>query len=121
VQGCCPPNGWLNLADRALLADLTAAECEIRYSDNFDEKGVLIADHLLRRFDLNLRLWRMSVADYGTSLGPSSPVLGNPPVVKAHQLSALVEAMVARMRAGYQEALVEQLATDLLEGRLRNP
>lgn len=29
--------------------------------------------------------------------------------------------MVARMRAGYQEALVEQLATDLLEWRLRNP
>jgi hypothetical protein len=94
---------------------------QARSMDNFDEKGVLIADHLLRRFDRNLRLWRMSVADYGTSLGPSSLVLGNPPVVKAHQRSEFVEAMVARMRAGYQEALVEQLATDLLEGRLRNP
>ena len=109
-------NGQLNLADRLLLAELQAGGAGLRYAGDFDPAGLRIARSVLERYPNSATLWRMTADDYRRALRPDSPRLQAAEI--PHFEGALVtvgDAMRDVGRAGYQEALLADLAEDVME------
>lgn len=106
-------NGWLNLADRGLLRMLARTGAEIRYSGDFDDRGLAIAREVQRAFS-HVFLWRMSNADYEAGLPRAAGDLDVDAVAgMLDGFPALAPVMVRHGRVVYQEAIQDLLLTDL--------
>lgn len=111
-------NGWLNLADRLLLRELTRNGTRIRYSGDFDANGLAIAATVLHGFAPAAELWRMTPNDYLAALGAEGPMLdANAFRTGARIAPDLVQEMQRHGRAAYQEAILGRLMVDLGIGR----
>ena len=88
----------------------------MRYAGDFDPAGLRIARSVLERYPNSATLWRMTADDYRRALRPDSPRLQAAEI--PHFEGALVtvgDAMRDVGRAGYQEALLADLAEDVME------
>ncbi len=112
----CPPlvcvNGFANHAARILLRGLAGAGAELWYHGDFDWAGLRIANNL--REALPVRPWRFTAADYRAALrtGGEAPRLQGPPV-EASWDSELGKAMTEAGRAVEEEAVLDDLLSDL--------
>ncbi len=101
------------------LLDLLAADgTKLFYSGDFDGKGLSIAAQLCTRYPGLLTPWHMTPEDYGLCrsdvlLSEASRALLQGCAGTALEPSA--EAVKKDNRAGYQELLIPQLETDLME------
>lgn len=112
-------NGWLNMADRALLRMLVASGASVRYGGDFDDRGLAIARDVMYSVP-GATLWCMGAADYRAAAGSRTGTLD---VVATERLRStfpeLVSVMTAVGRAVYQEAVQERLLEDLLGNESR--
>ncbi len=111
-------SGQPSVAALRLLDLLTVNGTELFYSGDFDGKGLSIAAQLCARYPTLLRPWHMAPEDYGlcrsdVPLGEASRALLQGCAGTGLELSA--EAVRKYGRAGYQELLIPQLETDLIE------
>lgn len=110
-------NGQFTLATWMLLEKLVENNTVLYYAGDFDPEGLRMADRLVERFGSeNVQLWRMNVSAYQQSI--SQKVLSNDRLEKLNGLvnNALIEvgAVMKQVgKAGYQEALVENMMLDL--------
>ena len=110
-------NGWLNMADRALLRMLVGSGAVILYSGDFDDRGLAIAREVLSAVP-GSALWRMDPADYQAGAASHSAALDVAATERLRQVfPTLVPVMCDIGRAVYQESLQEILLRDLIEGR----
>jgi uncharacterized protein (TIGR02679 family) len=121
--GFLPPllctHGQFKLASWAAVERLAAAECSIWYSGDFDPEGLVIAQKLAERYPAQVHLWRYTLADYRRSLSPvklDQLRLSKLTAVYQPSLLSVVKEMSQLQRAGYQEALVDQLVDDMVAG-----
>ncbi|MFD1032767.1 TIGR02679 family protein [Metaplanococcus flavidus] len=109
-------HGQFKLAGLKLVDLLANSGCEIYYAGDFDPEGVAMAVRLLERLPENVRLWRMDVDSYKESL--PSVELGERLGKLTNIMHPLVVELVSEMnrigKAGYQEALLEKMAGDLV-------
>lgn len=108
--------GQLKLACFVLLDMLAAEGTLIYYSGDFDPEGLLIADRLKERYGKNLILWRYTAEDYDKSLsGESLSAIRIKKMenLKDRQLVNLAQAIIKKGYAGYQELIVDELASDI--------
>lgn len=108
-------HGQLKLSGWLALERMVADRVTFSYSGDFDPEGLLIAQHLLRRFPEHARLWRMSVADYHEArpekkLSPTR--LAKLDSIVHPALAALADAIRAVGAAAYQEALLSRMHAD---------
>ncbi|HEU0076610.1 MAG TPA: TIGR02679 family protein [Longimicrobiaceae bacterium] len=107
-------HGWFNVAGEVLLVALVESGARLFYSGDFDPAGLSIALDLRDRHPKQVDLWRLTPADYRIAVRDFGKKIGreiSPRVRDA--LPELAEAMAANGRVASQEALVEQLFTDI--------
>ncbi len=112
-------HGQFRLAAWSTLERLVAGDCTIWYAGDFDPEGLLMAQRVVVRYQQQARLWRYTIEDYQASLSPvilTGPRLTKLDGVSWPELKPIAAAMVSCGRAGYQEALVEALAGDMVKG-----
>lgn len=109
-------NGQFKLAALLLLDLLVAEDCMIHYAGDFDPEGLGMAQRLIDRYPGHVKLWHMGLADYRKT----SPVkllsreqLEKLNGINDHELVQVAEEMRRIGKAGYQEALMEDMAVDL--------
>ena len=95
-------SGNLSLASRRLLDLLVRSGATIRYSGDFDQRGLAIARGLARRWPAAIVPWRMDVASYRLARGN---VLA--------ELPETLDACIAAAGPAYQEAILPILVQDL--------
>lgn len=108
-------HGQFKLAALILMDRLVEAGCTIYYSGDFDPEGLGMAEKLLRRYPDHVRLWKMDVEAYKQSLAEvilSKERLNKLNSLVAPELMPVAEKMRQIHRAGYQEALVDQMIED---------
>ncbi|MCR8982544.1 DUF2399 domain-containing protein [Brevibacillus laterosporus] len=116
VLGC----GQLKTATLKLL-DLYVESSSgyIHYSGDFDPEGLIIAQKLISRYGSRLKLWHYTKADYLLTTQSHKAValpksrLKKLNCVTAKELISVKEAMLKLGRAGYQEAILQDLVEDL--------
>ncbi|WP_425060407.1 hypothetical protein SCACP_11020 [Sporomusa carbonis] len=113
-------HGNFKLASWAAIDRLTAGNCTLYYSGDFDPEGLLMADRLLSRYPNQVKLWRYSLDDYFTCLKEAGETveitasrLKKLNSVTSPALADIVQALRSAKRAGYQETLVNELIQDL--------
>nr|WP_246110681.1 TIGR02679 family protein [Thermosediminibacter litoriperuensis] len=110
--------GQPRLATLVLLDMLAKSGTQIFYSGDFDPEGLMIADKLEKRYKENFKFWRFSVEDYEKSLSESAlnkkrlSILNN---ITSPELAAVKERIMETKKAGYQELLLEELCTDIID------
>jgi uncharacterized protein (TIGR02679 family) len=110
-------HGQLRIAGWRLIELLVLSGVTIYYSGDLDPEGMLIADRLLRRFPESVRLWRMDEKSYLEAMSAeiiSDKRLSQLGKLRHPGLIKVAEVMMKEKRAGYQEAMVEGLAEDLM-------
>ena len=113
-------SGQPTIAVIRLLDMLVSAGTDLFYSGDFDGKGLSIALQLLVRYPNRLHLWHMTVADYIQCRSEvrmsekSRSLLRN---CADTVLAPVAEAIGCNGCDGYQELLLPQLQTDLMETR----
>ena len=109
-------HGQFKLAGLRLIDRLVESGCTLHYAGDFDPEGLAMAVRLMERHPGNTQLWRMDTASYRESI--SSVELGDR-LVKLNNIShplvaELIDEMKRIGKAGYQEALLEKMAEDLM-------
>lgn len=110
-------NGQFTLATWLLLEKLVASNTVLYYAGDFDPEGLRMADRLVERFGSeNVQLWRMDLSSFQQS-NPQK-VLSKDRLEKLNGLMnnelVKVGAVMKQVgKAGYQEALVENMMLDL--------
>lgn len=89
---------------------------DIYYSGDIDPDGIGIADRLWQKFGERIHIWRMSPADYETSI--SKECIGNNGLAKLENVrNPLLRQTAGRLKekhmAAYQENLLEELLGDI--------
>ena len=115
-------HGQFKLASWVALDRLVAGGCTLYYSGDFDPEGLLMAQRLIKRYPGVARLWHYSAIDYNLSLSSRGPAYHSESTSDSRikqldgliipELCAIADALRAKRYAGYQEALIEQLADD---------
>ncbi|WP_394239153.1 TIGR02679 family protein [Niallia oryzisoli] len=108
-------HGQLRAASWELLDRLVHSNCTLFYSGDIDPEGVLIADRMQRRYKNHTILWRMDIEAYETSLSNMdiSDRLGKLDRISTPEWTALIKLMKKTKKAGYQEALISSLISDI--------
>lgn len=111
-------SGQPTVAVFRLLDMLVSSGAKLFYSGDFDGKGLSIALQLLTRYPANLYLWHMSAADYvqccsDVSLSDASLALLQ--TCANTVLAPTAEAIESKGYDGYQELLLSELLTDLID------
>ena len=107
-------NGWLNMADRALLRILVGSGARIRYGGDFDDRGLAIAREVLASVP-GSTLWRMNPDDYRAAAASRTEPLDIAAIERFRgTFPNLVPVMAVAARAVYQEGLQDRLLEDLL-------
>ncbi|WNF24871.1 TIGR02679 family protein [Mesobacillus jeotgali] len=115
-------HGQLRAAGWRLLDQLAEAGCTLYYSGDLDPEGILIADRMKKRYLDKLILWRMNGDAYEESMSEediSDRVL-KLNGVNPTNWNEIIELMRDKKKAGYQEALVELLISDIKEAQERD-
>ncbi len=110
--------GQPKLSSLVLLDMLYKNKTKIYYSGDFDPEGLSIADRLYKRYQGYLYLWRYSVDDYEKALSDemiNAKRLSLLKGIKAEELKIVAKKMAIIKKAGYQELLIQELISDLLE------
>lgn len=110
-------HGQFKLAGFRLIDRLVESGSTLHYAGDFDPEGIAMAVRLLERHPGNLRLWRMDADSYRDSV-PSVELadrLGKLNNISHPLVSELLEEMNRVGKAGYQEALLEKMAGDLVD------
>ncbi|MGG3843492.1 TIGR02679 family protein [Anoxybacillus kestanbolensis] len=109
-------NGQLNLATRWLFDLLVKEGVTFYYSGDFDPEGLKMAQRLVERYGSSVRLWHYDCSDY-LATKPTVPLsderLAKLQSVTLHDLQPVKQEILRRKKAGYQEALVEQLRREV--------
>ncbi len=109
-------NGQLNLATRWLFDLLVKEGVTLYYSGDFDPEGLKMAQRLVERYGSSVRLWHYDCSDY-LATKPTVPLsderLAKLQSVTLHDLQPVKQEILRRKKAGYQEALVEQLRREV--------
>lgn len=109
-------HGQLKLATQMVLDFLVQEGCTLHYSGDFDPEGIGMAERLLHRYPNNIRLWRMDKRDYMLTrpeVEISEARLKKLESIEHEQLAGVKDQMITDKKAGYQEAIIEDLAADL--------
>jgi uncharacterized protein (TIGR02679 family) len=109
-------HGQLRIASWQLLDCLVQSNCILYYSGDLDPEGIIIAERLKRRYQNQVVFWQMNGDAYQTSL--SNEEISSERLSKLDNLSSsdwndCIEIMKKEKKAGYQEALVDQLVSDI--------
>lgn len=109
-------HGQFKLAGLRLIDLLAASGCRIYYAGDFDPEGVAMAVRLLERHPGNVKLWRMDTNSYVESVSSVEleERLGKLNNISHPAVAELIEEMNRVGKAGYQEALLEKMAEDLV-------
>ena len=111
-------HGQLKLSGWLATARLSETCTRLHYAGDFDPEGLMIAQNLLRRYPEQVRLWRMSTADYQDAK-PEKPLshvrLAKLQRIDHPALLPIRDAMERLGKAAYQESLLPQLINDLQE------
>lgn len=124
LKGRCPEaslicsSGQMKTASLKVLDLLCREDCEIYYSGDLDPEGIGIADRVVRRSGGRIQLWHMSPEDYENSL--SEMEVAKARVKKMERLATpelieVSEKIREKGKAGYQEALLDQMTRDMQE------
>lgn len=114
------PSGQPSMAAITLL-DKLSGKTDIYYSGDFDGAGVGITINLMRRYGARLIPWRMSADDYLRACKGelSRPELGARDRKQLQQAQPSLPELVAEMMKNgvkaYEEALVSDLCTDVIQ------
>lgn len=110
-------HGQFKLAGLRLLDFLVESGSYVHYAGDFDPEGVAMAARLLERYPERVRLWRMDSDSYVTAL--SSVELGDRvkkiDSIKHPDVQEILAMMRETKKAGYQEALLEEMVNELKE------
>ncbi|RKQ35845.1 TIGR02679 family protein [Oceanobacillus halophilus] len=111
-------NGQFKLAALTLLDFLAIEGCTIHYAGDFDPEGLRMAQRLLNRYPEQVELWHMNLEDYRKTI----PVkvlekerLAKLNGIKHKDLKDVAEEMRRIGKAGYQEALLNDMKQDLID------
>jgi uncharacterized protein (TIGR02679 family) len=108
--------GHVSLATLRLLDHLTGRGATIRYSGDFDAKGLMIADALASRFCAAFDLWRMDVSAYHRALGArriEARIEPGPLARRAAERFPGLRDAIGERGAAYQEGLTPLLIADV--------
>ncbi|MBB5325154.1 uncharacterized protein (TIGR02679 family) [Anoxybacillus tepidamans] len=112
-------NGQLNLATIWLLDLLVKEGAVLYYSGDFDPEGLKMAQRLVERYGSSVRLWHYDRSDY-LATKPTVPLpderLAKLQSVTLRDLQPVKQEMLRRKKAGYQEAIVEELRREVKRG-----
>ncbi|WP_041637704.1 TIGR02679 family protein [Anoxybacillus flavithermus] len=112
-------NGQLNLATIWLLDLLVKEGTTLYYSGDFDPEGLKMAQRLVDRYGSSVRLWHYDKFDY-LATNPTVPLSGERLAklqsVTLRDLQPVKQEMIRQKKAGYQEAIVEELKRDTYLG-----
>lgn len=104
-----------------MLLDLLAAEdVTFRYSGDFDPEGLQMAQRLIDRHPERVELWRMDAESYRMAMSEED-ISGRAAKLDGLSDPGLIELARELRRsgkAGYQEGLLEQLASDMKQQEL---
>lgn len=109
-------NGQFTLATMTLLDLLAQNDCEFSYAGDFDPEGLGMAQRLLKRYPEQVQLWWMDNHAYKKANPTQSLTKERLEKLRSITEKPLLEvANVMRKvgKAAYQEALVDQMITDL--------
>ncbi|MBO5486890.1 MAG: DUF2399 domain-containing protein, partial [Eubacterium sp.] len=109
-------SGQLRAVALELIPLILDSGADIYYSGDIDPDGIGIADRLWQKFGDRIHIWRMSPADYETSISKES--IGNNGLVKLGNIgNPLLQQTAERVKekriAAYQENLLEELLGDI--------
>lgn len=109
-------NGQFKLAAFLLMDMLTEAGFILHYAGDFDPEGLGMAQRLLDRYPEQARLWHMNVPSYRESTPIKKLTDERLEKLKGlthRDLLAVAQEMRRIGKAGYQEALVSQMQSDI--------
>lgn len=109
-------HGQFKLAALLLLDLLAKGGCTLYYAGDLDPEGMGMAERLLRRHPKNVKLWKMDRISYEKSAADilmSNERLKKIDSVTVPQLLPVVNELRKRKKAGYQEALVGEMVSEL--------
>lgn len=109
-------SGQLRAVALELIPLILDSGADIYYSGDIDPDGMGIADRLWQKFGDRIHIWRMSPADYETSISKES--IGNNGLAKLGNVgNPLLQQTAERVKdkriAAYQENLLEELLGDI--------
>lgn len=109
-------NGQFTLATLMLMDLLVENGAILYYAGDFDPEGLGMADRLIERYAGGVQLWHMNVSSYLASnpiKALSRERLEKLNSIKDARLVKVTEVMRKTAKAGYQEALMEQIKEDI--------
>ena len=111
-------SGQLRTAAFVLVEMLIASGAKVYYSGDLDPEGMDIADRLWQNYGENVIIWRMTSSDYYRCISDKS--IDTRSLVKLKKLKNPILVDTACVvekegKAGYQEALLERLETDIVQ------
>lgn len=115
-------SGQLRVVALELIPLILDSGADIYYSGDIDPDGIGIADRLWQKFGDRIHIWRMSQADYETSI--SKERIGNNGLAKLENvrnplLQQTAECVKDKRIAAYQENLLEELLGDIISPLFR--
>ena len=110
-------HGQLRMASWRLLDLLVQVNCTLYYSGDIDPEGLVIAEHLKKRYQERVVFWRMDSESYKTSLSNEdiSDRLSKLYSISSPEWDELISLIRNVKMAGYQEAIVLHLISDIEE------
>ncbi|MFK4997079.1 DUF2399 domain-containing protein [Bacillus sp. N9] len=111
-------HGQFRTASWIILEMLAKENCTFYYSGDLDPEGIAMAQRLIDRYPMRVKLWRMDKYSYKQVLSNEdvSTRLAKLELITDSELLEVVEMMRLRKKAGYQEGLVDQLVGDMKVG-----
>lgn len=108
-------HGQLRMASWHLLDLLVQSNCTLYYSGDLDPEGIIIAERLKRKYKDQVVLWRMDKEAYKASLSSEdiSNRLSKLKSITSSDWKELIHVMKDIKMAGYQEAIVSKLISDI--------
>jgi uncharacterized protein (TIGR02679 family) len=108
-------HGQLRVASWQLLDRLVQSNCTLYYSGDIDPEGIVIAEKLKKRYQDRVILWRMDQESYKSSISNEdiSSRLSKLDNLSSPEWNALIKVMRGLKKAGFQEAIVSSLITDI--------
>lgn len=109
-------NGQFTLATLTLLDLLAKNGCTLYYASDFDPEGLGMAQRLLDRYPEAVSLWHMDQSGYKKSR--PTKILSAERLEKLNSLTdeglvSVAKEMKSSGKAGYQEALIEEMCSDI--------
>lgn len=108
-------HGQFRTASWVVLDLLVEAGCRLYYSGDLDPEGIAMAQRLKNRYQEQVFYWRMDVESYEKTISDEdiSARIVKMESITSPELVEVVNALIERKKAGYQEGLVNELIQDI--------